>query len=231
MIEMIAFDADDTLWHAEILFQNAQQAFEKVLSRWKDTADIQSLLYKIEMRNIPEYGYGVKAFMISMIEASLLISNSEINGSQIEKILEIGRSMMTAELTIKPDVVESLQALSTTHRMMIITKGDLLEQNVKVQRSGLAHFFSGVEVVSHKTPDAYQQILEKYQLDAGSFVMVGDSLRSDILPVLNLGGIAIHIPANTIWAHEKVADFDTSHERFFELAQMSALPELISRLS
>lgn len=231
MIEMIAFDADDTLWHAEILFQNAQQAFEKILSRWNDPADIESLLYKIEMRNIPEYGYGVKAFMISMIEAALLISNSEISGSQIEEILEIGRSMMTAELTIKPDVVESLQALSKTHQLMIITKGDLLEQNGKVQRSGLAQFFSGVEVVSHKTPDAYQRILEKYQLDAGSFVMVGDSLRSDILPVLNLGGIAIHIPANTIWAHEKVADIDTSHERFHALAHMRALPELISKLS
>lgn len=229
--EMIAFDADDTLWQAEIHFRDAQEELKQILSVWEEPETIDKVMYEIEMRNLPQLGYGVKAFVLSMIEAAVKISAGEIRGETIEKILSIGRSMLEMEVGLRPHVAETLYALSKSHRMMIITKGDLLDQTAKVARSGLAKYFSLVEVVNEKTPESYGVILEKYHLDPHTFLMVGNSLKSDILPILELGGKAVHIPADTTWAHEMVSDFDKAKEGFYELEHIGQLPGLISEIS
>ena len=227
-IEMIAFDADDTLWHAEVLFQNAQEALKEILLPWEKPETVDEALYAIEKRNMPQLGYGVKAFVLSMIEGAIQISNGEIDARSIDKILSIGKSMLEAELSLCPHVQETLNILSGDHRLMIITKGDLLDQMMKVERSGLASYFSLVEVVNEKTPRAYANILRKFYLDPASFLMVGNSIKSDILPVLELGGKAVHIPADTTWVHEVVSDFDAPQDNFYVLEHLGQLPDLIA---
>lgn len=230
-IEMIAFDADDTLWHAEVLFQNALDEFTKILSRWEEPKTIDKIMVEIEMRNMPQLGYGVKAFVLSMIEGAIQISDGEIDARSIEKILSIGRSMLEAQLSLRPHVTETLNALADTYRMMIITKGDLLDQTMKVERSGLAHYFSLVEVVNEKTPQSYAEVLKKFHLTPEHFLMVGNSIKSDILPVLELGGKAVHIPGDTTWVHEMVTDFKAPKENFYELEHLGHLPDLIARIT
>jgi putative hydrolase of the HAD superfamily len=226
-LDMIAFDADDTLWHGEIHYRDAQDNLKSLLSPWKDPETINQILDEIEMRNLPLYGYGVKAFVLSMIEAAITISKGEIQGEKIAQILSLGRAMLEAEVELRPHVLETLQILSTDHRLMVITKGDLLDQTDKVERSGLAPYFSAVEVVSQKTAPIYQAILERYHLQPAAFMMVGNSLPSDVIPILALGGNAVHIPADTTWTHEMVDDFDTTQRGFWELEDVSQLPALI----
>lgn len=229
MLDMIAFDADDTLWHGEVHYRDAQETLKSLLSPWEDPETIDHILDEIEMRNLSLYGYGVKAFTLSMIEASIAISDGEIPGEQIGRILSIGREMLAAEVKLCPHVLETLQTLSAECRLMVITKGDLLDQTDKVERSGLAPYFTAVEVVSQKTTPVYKTILERYHLDPTTFMMVGNSLPSDIIPVLALGGLAVHIPADTTWAHEMVDDFNRTQKGFYELADMGKLPELIEK--
>lgn len=230
-IEMIAFDADDTLWHAEVLFQSALEEFKKILSKWEEPETIDEIMVEIEMRNLPHLGYGVKAFMLSMIEGAIQISNGEIDARSIEKILSIGRSMLEAQLSLRPHITETLNTLADNYRMMIITKGDLLDQTMKVERSGLAQYFSLVEVVNEKTPQTYTSILKKLNLNPEHFLMVGNSIKSDILPVLELGGKAVYIPGDTTWVHEMVPDFTTPKENFYELEHLGQLPDLIAKIA
>lgn len=230
-IEMIAFDADDTLWKTEANFEKAQKELEKILSPWKDSEKTEEIVFKTEMDNLSIYGLGVKAFTLSMIEAALQISQGEIQGESIEQIIRLGREMLEAEVELLPCVAETIPKLSKDNPLMVITKGDLLDQTTKISRSGLSAHFSLVEVVSEKTPLSYAKVLEKFHLDPKNLLMVGNSLKSDIIPILELGGTAVHIPASTTWAHELVADFDTSQDRFYELENMGDLPELITKIS
>ena len=226
-LDMIAFDADDTLWHGEVHYREAQAELQTILTPWCTPAETEQLMDKIEMQNLPLYGYGVKAFTLSMMEAAVTLTGGEIKGEQIGQILALGRRMLEAEVRLRPNVDQALQALSQTHRLIVITKGDLLDQTEKVERSGLARYFSAVEVVNVKTPQVYQTILDRYQVDAQNFLMIGNSLPSDIIPVLTLGGTAIHIPADTTWAHEMVDDFDTHQPGFYELEDLAQLPDFI----
>jgi putative hydrolase of the HAD superfamily len=230
-IDMIAFDADDTLWQAEIHFRDALFQLHQILAEWGNPETIDPILNEIELRNLPRLGYGVKAFVISMIEAAVKISQGQIGGVAIGKILALGQSMLDAEMVLKPFVCETLTALSATYRLMVITKGDLLDQTMKVSRSGLSAHFDLVEVVNEKTTETYNHIMQKYHLDPTTFFMVGNSLKSDIQPVLEIGGTAVHIPADTTWEHEMISEFDRSHERFYELDKLSALPKLMAELS
>jgi len=231
MIKMIAFDADDTLWHNEVYYHDAQLELKNILAEWAHADTIAEQLNEIEMRNLPLYGYGVKAFVLSMIETAFLASEGQIRGETIKRILSIGRSMLEAEIILHPHIEETLRTLSQAYSLMVITKGDLLDQTNKIGRSGLRDYFSLVEIVNDKNPDTYRRILTKYHLDPEKFLMVGNSLRSDILPVLQLGGKAVHIPANTTWAHEMVQDFDKSQTGFFEITEMCQLPNLITGIS
>jgi putative hydrolase of the HAD superfamily len=227
-IEMIAFDADDTLWQGEVHYQLALEELKRMLSPWQDPGTIDKKMYEIEMKNMPIYGYGVKAFVLSMIEAAILISNGEIQAQSIKSILTTGRSMLETDLVLLPNVPETIKNLAEKFPLMVITKGDLLDQTSKVARSGLGPFFSLVEVVNDKTSETYKMVFEKYGLDPGRVLMVGNSIRSDVLPILALGGRSVYIPANTTWEHEMVPGFDTSQAGYFEIEHMGQLSDLIA---
>lgn len=226
-LDMIAFDADDTLWHAEVHYREAQAELRRILAPWRGADEIDQLMDRIEMKNLPLYGYGVKAFTLSMLEAAVALSDGKISGAEVGQILALGRQMLEAEIRLMPNIHTALQALSKAYCLIVITKGDLLDQTEKVERSGLAHYFSAVEVVNVKTPEVYKAILDRYQVDPARFLMIGNSLPSDIIPILELGGSAIHIPADTTWAHETVADFDGGRPGFYELEDPGQLPDFI----
>ncbi len=223
-IDVIAFDADDTLWENEVLYQHAQERLRDILSPWADAEIIDKVLYDTEMRNLPLYGYGIKAFSLSMIETAVHISEGEISGEDVSRILDIAQSMLQAEVELRPYVRETLEALSGKYPLMVITKGDLLDQTSKIKRSGLEDFFSITEIINDKTPEAYQAILQRHGIEPERFLMVGNSLRSDVLPVLELGGKAVYIPAETTWSHEVVSEFDDQSDGFFELDHLGELP-------
>ena len=230
-IDLIGFDADDTLWHTEVHYLKAQEDFKQLLSPWATPERTQEIVNESILDNLPRYGYGIKAFILSLIEASIRISGGEIDANRIEQILSIGKAMIATEVVLRPHVEEILKILTQTHRTMIITKGDLLDQSTKVKRSGIAGYFSMVEVVNDKTPETYAAILAKYGIRPQYFVMVGNTLRSDIHPVLALGGTAVHIPAASTWQHEMVPGFDTSQNGFYQLGHIGQLPNLIERIT
>jgi putative hydrolase of the HAD superfamily len=230
MIETIAFDADDTLWQNETLYQDALAHLSQILSPWIPAEHVKRLLTETEMRNLPVYGYGIKAFTLSMIETALQVSQGKIGSGRVQQILALGRSMLAADVKLHPHVEETLQTLSRNHRLMVITKGDLLDQTNKLTRSGLEHFFSLVEVLNQKTPETYREILERHNLNIKTFLMVGNSLRSDIAPVLALGGKAVHIPTDSTWELELLADFDPHQGGFYKIEQIIALPALVENL-
>lgn len=227
-IDMIAFDADDTLWENEPLYQNAQTRFKQLLSPWGAPSVIEKVLYETEISNLPIYGYGIKAFSLSMLETALKVSAGKISGDEVSAILAITRAMLEAEVELRPHVEEVLAALSRSFPLMVITKGDLLDQTSKINRSGLAKYFSIIEVINEKTPETYAAVLEKHGLAPGNFLMVGNSLRSDILPVLELGGKAVFIPASKTWAHEDMPGFDLQREDYLQLEHFGQLPALIA---
>jgi putative hydrolase of the HAD superfamily len=229
--DLIGFDADDTLWHTEIHYTQAQDTFKQLLSAWAATERIDEVLNECILNNLPGYGYGINSFILSLIEAGIRISEGEIRGDQINQILSLGKAMKSAAVVLHPHVKGTLQKLVSTYRLMLITKGDLLDQTTKVERSGIASFFSIVEVVNDKNVETYASILDKHDIDPHHFLMVGNTIRSDVHPVLALGGTAVHIPADSTWDHEMVPGFDTTQNGFYELEHMGQLPELIYRIS
>lgn len=226
----IAFDADDTLWQNEALYQHAQQRFRQSLLPWQSSATIDAVLYEIEIRNLPIYGYGIKAFALSMIEAALQLTDGNVSEEVLSSILSETRAMLEAEVHLHPHVPETLSALSATHPLMLITMGDLLDQTAKIQRSGLGNFFTYIEIVNEKTTDVYLEILNRYKIEPARFLMIGNSLRSDIDPVLSIGGQAVHIPTESAWAHDHVSDFDSSQRGYYQLDSLIELVDLIHRI-
>lgn len=231
MIEIIAFDADDTLWHNETLYHDAQERFVELLSPYQDTDVIAQSLYDTEMRNLAHFGYGIKSFALSMIETAIELTGGRISGREIARIVEQAKEMLRAEVHLLEHVQETIATLAESYELMIITKGDLLDQQAKVARSGLAGYFKHVEVVDQKSPEIYQQILSRHQIPPKQFLMVGNSLRSDIQPVLALGAYAVYIPYPLTWAHEQEIDKEIESPYCFELENIALLPELISDLN
>jgi len=227
---MIGFDADDTLWHTEIHYRQAHEEFEKILSSWGEAEQIREITDQFIIENLPNYGYGIKPFILSLIEAAIHISRGEIHADQIDEILSIGKKLVATEVILRPFVFETLQTLVPLYPLMLITKGDLLDQTSKVKRSGIEDCFSMIEVVNEKSPETYTRILEKYQINPNNFLMVGNTLRSDVHPVLALGGTAVHIPADLTWEHEMVPNFDATHDKYFELEHMGQLFDLITQI-
>jgi putative hydrolase of the HAD superfamily len=230
-LDLIAFDADDTLWHNEILYRTAQASFIKLLSGYHSREWIESRLYETEMRNLEHFGYGIKAFMLSMIETAIQLTEGRIDGSEIQQIIELGKEMLNARLQLVEGVEATLAKLSNAVRLIVITKGDLLDQEAKITSSGLRPFFTHVEIVSQKSPPVYRAILEKHGVEPARFMMVGNSLKSDILPVLEIGGIAVYIPHELTWAHEQAIEREIPSERFYELAHIGLLPELVESIN
>lgn len=228
--DVIAFDADDTLWHTERLYNGVQERFIALLSAYHDPQWIEQALFQTETRNMAHYGYGVKAFALSMIETAVELTEGRVTGQDIHQILELARGMLDSKVDLLEPAASVVAGLSTGHRLMLVTKGDALEQEGKVARSGLAGFFQDVEVVSDKTAAIYARLLQRHTILPERFLMVGNSLRSDILPVLALGGQAVYIPYQITWAHEQAETPPQDQPGFYQIASLDQLPELIGRL-
>lgn len=222
MFEAIAFDGDDTLWENEPLYHEAQAAFRALLAPYGVDGQADARLYATEMRNLRLFGYGAKAFTLSMIETAVELTDGRISGADVQRIIDTARAMLRRDIALLPGVAETLPALAAQTPLLLITKGDLLDQERKIARSGLAAHFTAVEIVSTKDADTYAAILARHGIAAERFLMVGNSLPSDILPVLALGGQGVHIPHAVTWAHETVAERPSVD--YVELEHMGLLP-------
>lgn len=228
--EVIAFDADDTLWHNERLYSVAQAGFKHLLSQYHSPEWIEDRLYQTEMRNLQHFGYGIKAFALSMIETAVELTEGRIAGHDIQAIIDLARAMLAAEVELLEYVADTLAQLAQTHQLMVITKGDLRDQELKIAQSGLAEHFVHVEVVSDKRRDNYKRLLRRYSIAPERFIMIGNSMRSDILPVLELGGSAVYVPYQLTWAHEAAEAPPADQRGYYELANLGLLPDLIARI-
>ncbi|MFN3235902.1 MAG: HAD family hydrolase [Pseudomonadales bacterium] len=225
-IEVICFDADDTLWHNEPYFLEAQENFWRLMEDFLPAHASRAELDRTEFQNIELYGYGIKAFILSMIEAAIEISDGHITSKGITTIIDYGKQMMDKPIELLDGVPEVLEALHGTYRLVVATKGDLLDQERKLVKSGLSDYFHHIEIVSNKTEPEYRKLIGHLDIQPEQFLMIGNSLRSDILPVLNVGGYAVHVPYHTTWAHEQI-DFEINHDHFHELPQLAELPTLL----
>lgn len=205
-VKVIGFDADDTLWVNETYFRDAEQEFAKLLSQYETPNKIDQELFKKEISNLPLYGYGVKAFVLSMVESALELSNYNVSTSTIEAILNIGKDMLNKPVELLDGVEDVLQALSKKYRLILATKGDLLDQERKLEKSGLTNYFHHIEVLSDKKENNYSKLLKHLDIEPTEFLMVGNSLKSDVLPLINIKAHAIHVPFHTTWAHEQVSE-------------------------
>lgn len=214
-IKVIAFDADDTLWVNETYFREAEHKFAKLLSGYETEYKIDQELIKKEIENLRFYGYGIKGFILSMIECALELSNFKINQNVIKSILNIGKEMIEKPIELIDGVEEVLGSLQGKYRLIVATKGDLLDQERKLEKSGLLHYFHHIEVMSEKKVADYQKLIRHLDIQSSELLMVGNSLKSDVLPVLKTGASAIHVPFHTTWAHEEVSKKD-AHESTFK---------------
>jgi putative hydrolase of the HAD superfamily len=228
-IEVVAFDADDTLWHNESLFTVTQSKFKRLLAAYHGDDWIEAKLNETEQRNIEHFGYGIKGFTLSMIETAIELTEGRISGAEIQQIIGYAKAMLGAPVELLDGVPETVSQLASSYRLMLITKGDLFDQESKIARSGLGEYFSHVEIVSEKNADVYRAILARHHLDPRRFLMVGNSIKSDILPVIAVGGRAVYVPYHTTWVHERVSDYDAAS--FFEIESMRLLPGLLEEMA
>jgi putative hydrolase of the HAD superfamily len=231
VIDVVALDGDDTLWHSEHLFVDTQDRFRSLVRPYVDVDDaaLDARLLEVERRNLPLFGYGVKAFTLSLVETAIELTDGRIPGRDLQAVLDLGKVLMDHPVELLDGVLEVVDALTDRYRVMVITKGDLLHQETKVARSGLAELFWRVEIVSEKDEATYQRVLDRHRVDPGTFVMVGNSVRSDVLPVLAIGGRAIHVPYAVTWALEH-AEPDPDVHDFPVLDALGALPAAIAAL-
>ena len=226
-IDVIGFDADDTLWHTEPVYSLTEKKFITLLSGHHERADIVARLYQTEIRNLEHFGYGIKGFTLSMIETAIELSAGDIQGREIQQIIDYAREMLRAPVNLLEHVAETVETLAASHKLILITKGDLFDQESKIARSGLASCFTHVEVVTEKDKTTYEAVLRKRGIDPATFLMVGNSLRSDVLPVVELGGRAVYIPYSTTWAHETLSE-TLDAGRYHELAHIGQLPAFVA---
>jgi len=219
-IKVIAFDADDTLWVNEPYFRKAEAQFCALMENYLPHDSSHKELFAIEIKNLPLYGYGIKAFTLSMIEAAMSISNKTIELSAIEKMMDIGREMLNAPVELIDGIEDVLGALKGKYRLVLATKGDLLDQERKLEKSGLAEYFHLIEIMSEKKQPNYRKLIRHLDIPPSEFLMIGNSLKSDVLPVLELGGHAFHVPFHTTWAYEQV-ETTIVNERFRALTTIN----------
>lgn len=231
MISTVIFDADDTLWHNESLFTLSHQKFGEMLAPFHEPSWIDERLYATEVHNLALFGYGIKGFTLSMIETAIELSEGRIGGADIQRIIDLGKDMLRAPTEPLPHVRETLERLHGRFKLMVITKGDLFDQEAKVARSRLGDFFNHVEVVSEKNVAIYGAVFERLGLVPRETVMVGNSLKSDILPVLEHGVTGVHIPYHTTWIHERVDPSLIEGKTYHTLEHIGLLPDLLSLLT
>jgi putative hydrolase of the HAD superfamily len=231
MLDLIAFDADDTLWHNEDLYQDARDEFRALLAPYAPPPDLDDIVHETEMRNLPYYGFGVSSFTLSLIETAIAVTGGRVTGAEIDRLLAIARHMISADIRLIDEVEDTLATLATDYPLLLITKGDLLHQQDKVARSGLGRYFSGVEVVSDKTAATYADILRRRGVAPARFLMVGNSLRSDILPVAEIGGHAVYVPVAVAWVYDVVDLPDDLPGTVHQVGRVGEVVELVRRLA
>ncbi|MDH6310250.1 putative hydrolase of the HAD superfamily [Dysgonomonas sp. PFB1-18] len=227
-IEIIAFDADDTLWDNEPLFQSIEKELCTMLTEYGDMEHISSTLFDIEMNNLELYGYGAKAFTLSMIETALRVSGNKISADKIALIIEKGKYLLNMPIQLLHGVEEALSSFSKKYKLVVATKGDLLDQERKLVRSGLAKYFDHVEIMPDKTEKEYRKLVSALNTQPENILMVGNSLKSDIYPPLSIGMYAAYVPYHTMWKHE-VADENIVNDKFYKVESLSSLSSLIIR--
>ena len=230
MIKIIGFDADVTLWHNESIFDRGQQRYRDLLARYHPADVVDRVLFATEMRNLPAYGYGVKGFMLSTVETAIELTDGAISAQEIREIIALGQEMLAHPVELLPGVAEIVPALGRDYQLLLITKGELHHQERKIAASGLAPHFQAIEILSEKDAAAYERVLRRHGVALDQFVMVGNSLKSDILPVLELGGAGVHIPYHITWQHEYVEETPRAHARFRRVDSLADLPPLLHGL-
>ena len=229
-IRVVGFDGDDTLWHSETRFTVTQDDFRELVHGHVPEVDVDSRLAEVERQNLSIYGYGVKSFTLSMLETAIELTNSRIPASDLEVVLSWGKRMLMEPTELLDGVEATLRQLGGSYDLLLITKGDLFNQESKLAQSGLSEYFSGIEIVSEKDAETYRGVFKRRGIRPEDFVMVGNSLRSDVLPVVSLGARAVHIPYEVTWQHEHVADDHLPREGWSQLTEIKGLPALLAGL-
>jgi putative hydrolase of the HAD superfamily len=229
MLKVIAFDGGDTLWENEPIYMHARQSFTSLLARYNDPDWIGRELDHTESYNVRYYGYGIKSYGLSLVETAVRVTEGQVTGAEIQQILDIIRSMLAAPIEPMPGAVITLERLSHEYPLMLITKGDDIEQRGKINRSGLAPYFKHIEIVAEKTVETYTGLLERYHIQPSGFLMVGNSLKSDILPVLAAGGRAVYIAYTNTWFHEHVDASELEGKQFDEIGKLDLMVDFISK--
>lgn len=231
MIKAIAFDADDTLWENEALYQMGRERFQKILRKYGISNPSIPLIDSVEIGNLKYYGYGAMSFVLSLMEAAIELTNGQISGTDMKELINLGKEMLSAEVELFEYAEQTIVNLHQNYPLILITKGDLNHQLSKVARSGLQNYFQGIEIVHDKTPEIYAEIFARYGYQLSQVMMVGNSLRSDILPILAIGGTAVFIPNQIQWSHEVVELPGGCDGRCIQLENLSQLPELLEKLN
>jgi len=226
-IKTIAFDADDTLWVNEPLFRINEEKFENLLKEYISDDKITSKLYETEINNLKHFGYGIKGFTLSMIETAIDLTNGKIKSCDLKKIIDWGKEQIEHPVNVLEDVENVLDKLKNKYKLMIITKGDLFDQESKIARSGLADYFDIIEIVSEKDEATYSALLKKHNINPEEFLMVGNSLKSDIQPIINLNAKAIHIPFHTTWVHEEISSKDFENSNHITVNKINDILEFV----
>ncbi|WP_238372418.1 HAD family hydrolase [Heliomarina baculiformis] len=228
-ITTVGFDADDTLWHNERFFRLSQDSFAELIGEFAEPDHLNERLLAAEKRNLLRYGFGIKGFVLSMIETAIEVTDSQVPVATIGKILDLGHEMLAHPIDLLPHAAESVSAVAQTHRVILITKGDLMDQERKLAQSGLGELFQAVEIVSDKTPDRYRRIFERHGDGSDRGMMIGNSVKSDVTPMLQAGGWGVHVPHELVWDLEH-ADLPADSDRFRQLPTLAPLPELLREI-
>ena len=233
MIKLVGFDGDDTLWHSEGYYQSVHDEFERLVGTYVDLADarVHERLLDTEKRNIRLFGYGAKGMTLSMIETAIEITGARISATDVRQLLRLGKQVLAHPIELLPGIRDAVMAVAREFPVVLITKGDLFHQEAKVAQSGLADLFHRIEIVSEKDAATYQRVLGEFSLEAAQFAMVGNSLRSDIEPVVALGGWGVYMPYHVTWAHEMETDLSGEHPRYVEVASPDEIPAAVSLLT
>ena len=230
-IDLVGFDGDDTLWHSEGYYQNAAAEFERIVGAWIDIRDanVRERLHAVERRNLKLFGYGAKGMTLSMVETAIEATDRRIGAQDIHRIVALGRSVLEHPVELLPGIHAAVEAVAREHRVVLITKGDLFHQESKVERSGLGDLFQRIEIVSEKNEASYARVLDEFDVAAPAFAMIGNSLRSDIEPVIGLGGWGIHMPYQVTWAHELEHGVESGHPRVVTIASAAEIADAVAR--
>ncbi len=226
----VGFDADDTLWHNERFFRMTQGRFEELLSDFCEADHLHERLLAAERRNNGHYGFGIKGFVLSMIETAIEVTDEKVPATIIAELMQAGREMLRHPIELLPHVQDVIKELSESYRLVVITKGDLLDQERKIAQSGLGEMFEWAEIVSHKTPEVYETVFARHGDGPSRAMMIGDSMRSDIVPAIKAGCWAVHVPHGASWELER-ANPPNYSDRYFSVSSLQALPELVNAIS